>query len=404
MRFAFVILAFALSLTGQAALPRLAYFGALQGEIAVPSLPPLTWKLAATEPFDGRQSAAFTLTGEGLALRAIVDADETTGSVTWRIEEGRVQLGPWFSALAARYAPAVGTATATGEMIITGEGTLEGFKPVGRLALQCHDVTVRDSTQGWAMEGVNLTGDFMLGPDFAVKSGQPLELSIRTISTARFGARAFSSRVRVESFSSVAVETAHVEIAGGEVDAEPFTIPLSPLSLQTRVRVKRIGLQDFAQLVPSGLADARGRLDGELRLGWSEATGFQLGIGKLALDEFEPTVLRLAPSPGLLTSRLPARIEFLPGALGRWLSFRNAAYDDLRDIELGHTDLAVNSLRVVLTPGGDAEGRSARVFIDAGPVKKNAAVKQVIFTINVAGPLSELLNLYMTDNISFEAH
>jgi hypothetical protein len=181
-------------------------------------------------------------------------------------------------------------------------------------------------------------------------------------------------------------------------------VPLSPLSIQTRVQIKRIGLQDFAQLFPSGLAEARGRLDGELSLGWSPADRFKIGIGRITLDEFEPTVIRLAASPGFLTSRIPARFEFLPGRLGRWLSIRNEVYDDLRNIELGHTDLLIKSLHLALTPDGDAEGRSAQVVLDAGPSDQKGAVKQVIFTINVSGALSQLLNIGMTDNLSFETH
>jgi hypothetical protein len=400
VRFAFAFLLLSLALTGQPAIVRLAYFGNLQGQIAIPEIPPLTWTLGAPKASDGRQTATFSLSGQDIELRASIHADEKSGVIHWRIETGRLVLGPWINALAARYAPALASTSATGEVTISGDGHLEGFKPVGRFSLACANALVSDASQGWTLEGVSLAGDFSLGADFAIASAGPLELGIRTITTSRLGARAFSMTARLENFTSLAVETARIEIAGGEVDSTPFTLPLSPLSIQTRVRIKRIGLQDFAQLIPSGLAEARGRLDGELVLGWDQADGLRLGIGHLSLDEFEPTIFRLAASPGFLTSHIPVRLSFLPGRIGEWLSFRNNAYDDMSDIEMGRTELAVKSLRVALTPDGDAAGRSARVFIDASPVQKNGSVKQIVFNINVAGPLSQLLNIGMNEDFS----
>jgi hypothetical protein len=403
VRFLFALVALCLAaVTGRAALPRLAYFGALKGAINIPALPPLAWTLEATPKVANQQTARFTLTGDGLVLHATITADENSGVVSWRIDEGRVQLASWAGALALRYAPSAGNISATGEIVLSGEGVLDEFRPRGLLTLRCTDATVRDVTAGWTLDGVSFSGNFVLAPGFSIASAEPFEFGIRTIATSRLGARAFSMRGRLESLDSVAIENARIEIAGGEVTAAPFIAPLSPLGIDARVHMKRIGLQDFVQLVPASLADARGRLDGDLSLGWTAAGGFRLGIGNLSLDEFEPTVLRLAPSPGLLTSGLAARFEFLPGPLGRWLSIRNQVYDDLRDIELGHADLRVNSLRAVLTPSGDDEGRSARVFIDAGPVIKNGAVKQVLFTVNVSGPLSRLLNLNMSENVSFD--
>jgi hypothetical protein len=403
VRFLFALVALCLAaVTGRAALPRLAYFGALKGALNIPALPPLAWTLEAAPKVAHKQIARFTLTGEGVVLRATITDDATSGIVSWRIDEGRVQLASWAGALAARYAPAAGPVSATGEIILSGEGVLDDFQPTGRLTLRFADATVRNETAGWTLDGVSFSGNFSLAPGFSIASADPFEFGIHTISTSRLGARAFSMRGRLESLDSVAIENARIEIAGGEVEADPFIAPLSPLSVDTRVHIKRIGLQDFAQLIPSGLANARGRLDGDLSFAWTPVSGFKLGIGNLSLYEFEPTVLRLAPSPGFLTSHIPARFEFLPGALGRWLSIRNEVYDNLRDIELGHTDLRVNKLSVNLTPAGDSEGRTASVFMDAGPVDPDSAVKQVIFNVNVSGPLSRLVGLPANGTVSFD--
>lgn len=403
MRFLLALAALSLTaVTGRAAPLLSGYFGTLKGSLTIPTLPPLSWTIEASPPANGPQTARFTLSGEGVALRASIATHEPSGPASWTIDEGRVQLSSWVGALAHRYLPAAATVTATGDLVVTGSGTLDGFQPTGQITLLCENSTVRDETAGWTLEGVSFRGDFSLGSDFALSSATAFDFGIRTITTSRLGARAFSLRGRLKNMSSVDVENARIEIAGGEVTSGRFLIPMAPLSIDTRVQIKRIGLQDFAQLFPSGLADARGRLDGELSLGWSPADGFKIGIGRITLDEFEPTVIRLAASPGFLTSRIPARFEFLPGALGRWLSIRNDVFDDLQDIELGRTDLVIKSLQLFLTPDGDSEGRSARVVFDASPSDQTGAVKQVVFTVNVSGPLSQLLNIGMTDNLSFE--
>lgn len=404
VRLAFALLVLLVASPARAALPPLAYFGELRGEIALPDHPPIKWSITAAPPEAARQYAVATASADGLTVRAALTADETTGALSWRIEEATLQLATWLPVLATRAAPALSGVAAQGEIRITGQGTFVDNALVGQVTIACHDAILVHAADGWTLTRIGVTGEFAIGPGAEVKSTTPFTLSVGTVSNARFGARNFLVSGTLKNLDEVSVSVARVEIAGGEVEAAPFTASLSPFSINAHLRIKRVGLQDFVALIPSGLAEARGRLDGDLRLGWSEAGGVQIGIGKLALDEVEPTILRLAPSPGFLTSAIPARFSFLPGAVGRWLSLRNQAYDDLRDIELGHSDLAVNSLRIELTPDGDAEGRSARVLVDATPVQPDGAVKQVLFTVNVSGPLSTLLHLGMTQEFSTEIH
>ena len=147
-------------------------------------------------------------------------------------------------------------------------------------------------------------------------------------------------------------------------------------------------------LVPTGLAEARGRVDGELALGWSKALGLQIGAGRLDLRPDEPMVLRLSPAPGLLSASVPERFELLPawlGPLAKWASPLNPGFADLVAIELGRTALAVDSLEVRLTPAGDSLGRSARVLVHARPEIAGTSVGPVVFEVGVKGPLAYVL-------------
>jgi hypothetical protein len=391
--FAFV---FASAAPARAALPALTLFtGTLQGETNITGFPPLKWTLIA-EPAteDRKKSATLAVSAEGLSLRVKLEADLRAQTLAWRIDDGRLSLGSWFATLATRFAPSALGISLTGDVKISGEGAVENDRPTGRLSLSCADVRAQHTTDGWTLEGIDFQGAFTLASGFALNSASPATLTIKTISTSRFGARNLSLTGSVVDGVQALISSARVEIAGGEVEAiDPFTVPLSPLTIDTRLRIRRVGLQDFVALIPSGLSAARGKLHGDLRVTWSEKQGFQIGVGLLALDEVEPTIIRLARSPGFLTGSMPKRIEMMRGFLGRIFSVPNPSYKDLRDIELGDAELEVSSLRVQLSPDGDAQGRSAHVQVDARPLQKGGVVKRVTFDVNVDGPFSSLLRL-----------
>jgi hypothetical protein len=262
---------------------------------------------------------------------------------------------------------------------------------------------LRDEQHGVTLEGITVTGE----ADVATlpQGATPLELTVRTITTARFGARNLAVRAVLRGLSELAVTTAQIEIAGGEMTADPFVVPLSPPDVNAHVRVARIGLQDVVALVPSGLSDARGRVDGDVWLGWSAATGVRVGAGRLLLHAGEPATLRLAPTPGFLTERVPRRIEFLPAWLGpmaRWLSPENPAYDDMEDVELGRTELRVEEFDARITPDGDGQGRSAHVSVRARPAREGGEIEEVTFDVNVAGPLADVFKIGMTQPFSVQ--
>jgi hypothetical protein len=144
-----------------------------------------------------------------------------------------------------------------------------------------------------------------------------------------------------------------------------------------------------------------------VRLKWSAATDFQVGVGHLELRDDEPTVVRLSPSFGLLTGRLEPYLDlsaYIGKTLGRLIHPENPAYKDLQSVELGKSELRVSSLRVNLTPDGDEQGRSATVQFVAQPMEKGSTVKKVTFDVNVAGPLNAVLKLGLRQNFSLEAH
>ncbi len=368
--------------------------------------PGLHWKFSPTSADGGVREIVFQADNAFTRLRVLARINAATGDGTWRVEEGRIEAGPWFSAFAPRLGPEMAGAVAEGSVLITGSGEIHQGKPAGRIRVEWRDGAVRHAGQKWALEGimVRAEADVATLPQGPV----PIEITVRTVTNARLGARNVAISATLAGSGNVSVTSARVEIAGGEITAEPFVASLSPLSLQNvKVRMTRIGLQDIVALVPAALAAARGRIDGEVRLGWNKADGLQIGEGRLSLRDDEPTVIRLTPQPGFLTSHVPARFVFaprLPPWLRRWFSPLNPAYESMQVIELGQTDLHVRSLEVKMTPEGDGGGRSAKVVVVAQPEQAGNVVGQVTFEINVFGPLANVLVLGMKQHLSFGMH
>lgn len=372
--------------------------GELEGEFSAlkfPSAPELRWRATIERDEGGRRRALVTIDGAGTILRIEARAN-ARGDGEWTILEGAVDLEKWFPVAAPEIGGMAEGITVAGVVRLSGGGELFAGQPGGSVKVSLVDATVRHEVDEWALEGVGLGGEFRLSAGDASAIAGPFEASIRTITTPRFGARSFSMRGRLSESGAVTLSEARVEIAGGEVVLDPATIPLSPLALDINLRVINVGLQDVAALVPASLADARGRIDGALRMSWSEGEGLQLGVGELKLGEHEPATVRLAATPGFLTDRVPRYFELAPswtGPLAKWLRPKNPAYDDMAAIELGRTELRVESLSVRVTPDGDERGRTASVSLTAHPMQASSVVEKVTFEINVSGSLRQVLKL-----------
>ena len=373
--------------------------GELAGDLMpfMAGLPKLHWRLTASAPRDGVRMATASVTAPGLQLElsAQLGANGTDG--TWRIEAGRVEPGPWLVALAPQWVPTLVGAEVAGTIVLTGEGALRGGQPTGRIKLEWRDGAVRHAAQKLAVEGISFAGEFEFdAATQAWASVAPGVLKVGTIATGRFGARNLELHVRIDQRLVPAIDLARVEIAGGEIEAGPFSVPLKPPVIDAKFKISRIGLQDVVALVPAGVSEARGRVDGELQLGWSKALGLRIGVGRLDLRPDEPMVLRLIPAPGLLSAGMPERFEFLPAWLGpiaKWASPLNPGFGDLVAIEMGRIALAVDSLEVRLTPAGDSLGRSARVLVHARPEIAGTSVGPVTFEVGVKGPLAYVLRI-----------
>jgi hypothetical protein len=386
--------------------------GDVEGELKLFAQIPefsLPWKLSLGELYSGMQTFSLAIDTSGTRLLASGSVDLMTGEGRWRIEEGKVDAAIWLATWVSRLGPALSDMVAQGALTVTGEGTFNQGQVIGQLKVEWREGALRHTTQGWALEGIVLRGEFAVDlSQSRLVSTAPFELTIGTIKHPRFGARNLSIEAELTERCTLALMAAHVEVAGGEMVVDPCETPLAPLKVDATLRISRVGLQDIVLLVPAaGLADARGRIGGEVQVKWNNTQGFQFGVGRLAISDEEPAIVRLSSSLGLLTGHVPQYIGLLPpwmGAPARWFRPENPAFDDLKSIELGKAELRLKTLNLKLTPEGDDLGRSAFVQIVAQPAQPGGSVKEVTFDVNVSGPLNEVLKLGLTQKFSVETH
>lgn len=374
--------------------------------LAFPGAPKLQWSVKAERVPEGGRKAVLTIEGPGTRLRVNATADEA-GNGRWSVAAGELDLAQWYPVAAPEIGEAAVAIVAQGEAQLSGGGELHDGQPSGALRMAIENGGLRDAAGAWSVEGLSGRAEFRISAGDAPGIAGPFEVGIRTITSTRFGARNFFARGRVNNNLTVTLSEARIEVAGGEVVVDAATIPLSPPSIDLNLRINNVGLQDIAALVPSGFSDARGRIDGAVRVSWDEGRGFAVGVGELKLGAHEPAVIRLASSPGFLTDHVPKHFSLLPawaGPLGKWFRPENPAYRDVEGIELGQTELRVHSLSVRLTPEGDDRGRSASIEITAQPMQASSVVEKVTFQINVAGPLMHVVKLGLEQSFSVEVH
>lgn len=379
----------------EAPLPPIA--GELSGEVTpliLPGAPAIKWTLALGAGASASERVgALMLEAPGLRGKGEVRLLAPTEGA-WRLAEAEVDLAQWFHVVAAKYFPSLVSATLTGSLTLTGEGTIREGKLAGRVALELRDGALSDPLAGWSVQGLALTG--VLGRLPTLASDGPFKLTFREATVAGVAARDAAVEFSIDAADNVQVARATAAMFDGGVEMTPFSFPLAKPAVNGDLHFTGIEIAQLKNLLPPVLDAATGRVSGRMSVSYSVAEGIVPGSGRLQIDPGGAASLRLAPQPGFFTSKVPQRLALLPaswGPLAKLFSPVNPAYETLRAIEMGEVELEVNALDVGLRPEGDPAGRTARVVLTARPKAKDAAVESVRFEINVKGPLADVIRM-----------
>lgn len=375
------------------------------GQLSLPTIsgfPPLAWRFAAQPTAPHSLAITATGTAPGLSLRVELTPAVGATAGTWRLVRAEIDGAAWWR-LAADQAGAGAKSLPpdfefTGAVTVDGSGTWRGADFSGSLHLVLAEGTARSAAQNWSAAGLALDAVIELSP------GRPIvravQLRVAKAQFAGIGAQKLVLTAEGAEGGRLAVTRAELAALGGRIALTPFTLdPASP-AITSTAAFSGVALGELAALMPQALKEARGQVAGRVAVNWNITTGFGPGDGALAVTPAEPATLRLAAAPGLLTGRSPPRIALLPAFTGpfrRWLSIENPAHAMLQRIELGQVPLAVESLDFQLYPDGAGGSRSAQVRVVARTTEAGDVVEKVTFTVNVSGPLDQVLRLGMDE-------
>jgi hypothetical protein len=360
----------------------------LDGEVAgeftpllLPGAPSLRWRVTVATIKPGERSVQATIEAPGLQIQMAAVLDPL-GEGTWRLATGKVDLGEWFGWLVPKIMPDSPAASLTGELNVQGEGTWRREVLAGRVEIAVRDARFEDPTRHVVIEGLGLR---MVVDDLQKpRTAGIQELTWRSgkYDIVPFGAGRAEFALNGEELRIVA---AKVGLFGGELRVESTVVSTRNADLTVTAMVERIDLSQILFLLPPVLAAAQGKLDGQLSLR-RDAAGLQIGSGRLSLRPGETADLRMMPTPGLISSQLPAAVKQHYPGLGR--------------METGGIPLRAEQLEVILTPEGDRQGRSATVQIKGGPA--DASLKApLVLELNVRGPLDQVVKFGTNSNLRF---
>lgn len=377
--------------------------GELSGQLAWPQLagfPALAWRIEARPLAGAGLALRATATAPGLSLGVELTPPAGDAPGTWRLVEAQIDAAAWW-----RLTPGLTGIrslpedfTFSGQLTLAGSGQWRGAEAWGDVHTTLAAGTAGSPGQHWTATGLVVEADLVIVANRAtVRTAQ---LSVDAIQVAGLTARSLVVDAAAADGGRFAVTRAEVAVFGGRVTVAPFTFDPAAPAVHSVAEFSRVALGELAALVPHALREAQGQVAGRVSIHWSLPSGFGPGEGALAVSPAEPATLRLAASPGLLTGRSPPRIGLLPSFLGpvaRWFSFQNPAHSMLQRIELGQSPLAVETLRLQLYPDGPGGPRSARVDIVARPAGAGDVVEKITFSVNVSGPLDQVLQLGFKD-------
>lgn len=361
----------------------------LEGEVAgrfeaglFPGAPEVAWRAKVHRAGERRHWEAI-LSAPGLRLRVTAELD-ARGDGEWSAEVDEVDLADWFPAIQPLLARDLAFLSVAGQLQGVARGTLAAGRLAGSASLRLRAGQLGYPPSKVRVEGVSLDLTEVDLGDWSAPPGQLLTWTRARIDSLETGPG------RVEfAFVRQALLVAHGEVAllGGEVAVSNTALALDRPEVQVDAEARGLDLARIVALLPPVVAAASGRLDGRLSLR-RDSGGFQLGAGRLALREGESAEVRLAPSPGLLSSQLPELVR--------------RHYPGLVQLEAGGVPLVARELEILLTPEGDVEGRTARVRLKGGPADP-ALQAPVNLEVNVRGPLDSLVQFSTHHRLRFGA-
>jgi len=336
----------------------------------LPGAPAVQVELNLRTTAPGVRDVTFAVQADGLSLEGGARLD-ARGEGEWRVSKGSVDLAAWSGPALSHFAPAA-AGSVGGRMRVTGAGTLRGGAVDGSAELELEGGSYDNPVKKLVVTGLAAKVRIADLRRLRSEPGQVVTWEGGSFDQLAIGAGRV--RFRLEG-NAVQIEDARVAVLGGELSVPRATVAFNASSYALAARLTGAQLGAMLPLLPPLLASARGGLDGRVDLR-SDAEGIRIESAHLALRSGETAELRFLPSPGFISSQLPARVrQYYPG---------------LVQLETGGIPLRAERLELVMSAEGDELGRTGVVSREGGPADP-ALRAPLVIQVNVRGPLDQVV-------------
>lgn len=341
---------------------------------------PLELKFAAEPDAKNVWSGTLQATGPGLLLNVEASYGLDDQRLSFRSTALSVELKPWENVLQQLVVLPMGPWTMEGKFTGSFSGTYADEKLAvnGRFALQQGLVKNADAS----LSAGGIASDFEF-TDLVRFQSNPGIVRIQELKAGTLVANELEADLSFLTSEQLAVHRLTLNILGGSLSAEPFQLGLGRRELEAVVLADNLDVTQILALSKDVPAKASGRVDGRLPIRIDEH-GFRLGTGWLQLRKGVYAEVQLNAA-GLLTSGMTPK---------------SSGYVVMKRIEDGMLRLKLGALRLDVRPPDAQRGQSARLHLEGEPVDPSVKAP-VILDVNVNGPLEQLLNFGLKQNVSF---
>lgn len=372
--------------------------GGVGGDLQIEALPALglRWRMELGGP-----EGALRLAADAPGVTMRVEAEPSAaGDWRWRIAEGAVDLAEVWPVLKPALAKGAGDWVVEGKAMISGEGvwTPTGG-PIGVVKLELREARASSAELAIELNGIEVDIQTDQPGSGVLPPGQSLRVA--KITAGGVTAERFEMKFGITAARVLELAVAELDVLGGKARIKPMAIPLNATELVAGAEIEGLSLSQLAALMPNAVSGARGKLSGQVQVGWDVKAGVRINDGGLAIVRSDDAVLSLAPAPGFLTGNMPPRFALLPawlGPLARWTAPENPAYAPLQAIEMGRVGLSIETLEVKFYPEKAGGERTATVRLIAQPFG-SALVEKITIEVNLAGALARVLELGLDERV-----
>ncbi len=377
-----------------AAGPDLPVEGVVSGVVKIDDLPDLglPWNVSFA-------AGALTLASERPGVDIAVELRPAgAGAWNWTLLRGRLDVAELWPILRAKLGPHAAGWSASGVVELAGAGTWSASAgATGELRLALREGWARSDELDLEVSGVALD---LVSRDLAAGALSPTQtLSVGKISMAGVELGSFQGVFGLDEERVFQLVSGEARLLGGSMRLRPLRLPLKHPAADAAADLESLRLDELVRWMPWLLQSAQGKLSGRMEVAWDDTRGVRMRDGGLEIVKSDDAAFRFAPSPGLLTRKVPKRFAFLPWRWARWIGVKNPAYEPLRDIEMGREGLRIERFQIRFRPDGPGVGRTAAIHIVGRPTG-GKLVKEVRLDLNFHGPWSEFLAFGLNNDFS----